>query len=564
MNNNNFRRSLSSDKPVLGYEEPDRDVEPVMEQAPDRRRLVRRLLALAGLGITSVLLSQDKTGLLPAVHATYVSYSDTNDPVISAENTSSTGASRAVWGSSDSTSGIGVEGTAGASTGSTVGVLGYSDSTAGLGVEGFNTASTGSATGVLGQSNSTSGTGVRGYAAASGGVALLGSAGNDGAIPIVAEANSSNQTAPLQEWRGSSGPLSVVDATGRFGIGTTSPSHPLDVYQNTSANDQIRTVQAGTGNASFLAQNTNGTTVGAALGATSSEHGFVGTTSPHPLQIQVNNTAVMYALMNGNVGIGTTTPARSVHLVGSNACFRMDRNTDSSSFILVRTDPTFSKVWKTFYVGVNSPGAGNGSFFIGDNGTNVAGTSTTRLIIDNTGRVGLGRTPSANNLEVEGTASKTTAGSWLANSDMRIKTEVSDIDDALATIRKLHPVRFRYTDSYKAKHPSIKNHPYYNFIAQEYREVFPDSVQDDGEGLLQMDSYNTTPYLVRAVQELSKQNEALAERDSELAEQNQTAVIQLTERDTELAEQNEALREEVRLLKSRLDAFEQSIKLAAN
>src|SRR5208337_3147696 len=109
------------------------------------------------------------------------------------------------------------------------------------------------------------------------------------------------------------------------------------------------------------------------------------------------------------------------------------------------------------------------------------------------------------NLEVEGTASKTTAGSWLANSDMRIKTEISDIDDALATIRKLHPVRFRYTDSYKAKHPSIKDHPYYNFIAQEYREVFPDSVQDDGEGLLQMDSHNVTPYLVQAIKEQQTQ-----------------------------------------------------------
>src|SRR5208337_4523563 len=131
------------------------------------------------------------------------------------------------------------------------------------------------------------------------------------------------------------------------------------------------------------------------------------------------------------------------------------------------------------------------------------------------------------NLEVEGTASKTTAGSWLANSDVRIKTDVEDIDDALATIRKLHPVRFRYTDSYKVKHPSIKDHPYYNFIAQEYREIFPDSVQDDGEGLLQMDSYNTTPYLVRAVQELSKQNDTLTE-------ESQTAIKQLTEQNQTL------------------------------
>jgi hypothetical protein len=60
----------------------------------------------------------------------------------------------------------------------------------------------------------------------------------------------------------------------------------------------------------------------------------------------------------------------------------------------------------------------------------------------------------------------------------------------LATIRKLHLLRFRYTDEYRRKHPSIKDHSYYNFIAQ---------------GLLQIDGHNTAPYLIRAVQELTEQ-----------------------------------------------------------
>ena len=43
-----------------------------------------------------------------------------------------------------------------------------------------------------------------------------------------------------------------------------------------------------------------------------------------------------------------------------------------------------------------------------------------------TGRLGVKRKPSANAFEVEGNASKTTAGSWLANSDMRIKTDIEE------------------------------------------------------------------------------------------------------------------------------------------
>ena len=447
---------MGNENPVLDNEKADQDVDfkPVTEQTPDRRHLFRKLLTLAGLGITGVLLSQDKTGLLPAVHAT--------DMVIDAAN----GGVGTTTLSSITTSGSAFSVTAYSSDGSTTGIHGESDSTSGTGVTGLAYASQGNTIGVEGQSNS------------DGGIGVLGHAGTNGAIPIVARACTSTQSANLQEWQGivSGNPkaLSVVDA-------------------------------------------------------------------------------------NGNFGIGTSSPARSVHLVGHNANFRMDRDIDTAAFILVRTAAgNFNTIWKTFYVGVNASGVNNGSFFIGDNAVNTAGTLTTRLIIDNTGRVGLGRTPTANNLEVEGNASKATAGSWLANSDMRIKTEISDIDDALATIRKLHPVRFRYTDSYKAKHPSIKNHPYYNFIAQEYREVFPDSVQDDGEGLLQMDSHNTIPYLVRAMQQLSERDErnnvTIKEQQTQISKQ-QSTIETMKEQQEQFKNENEKLQERVVVLERTVKQF---------
>ena len=135
-------------------------------------------------------------------------------------------------------------------------------------------------------------------------------------------------------------------------------------------------------------------------------------------------------------------------------------------------------------------------------------------------KVGIGRNPSTNLLEVEGTASKTTAGTWLANSDIGIKTDIQDIGDALKVVNELHPVKFRYTDEYRAKHPSIEDRTYYNFIAQEFQKVFPDSVQEGWDGYLQMDAYNVTPYLVAAVQELSERNEELEEQVAALKQQN--------------------------------------------
>jgi hypothetical protein len=106
------------------------------------------------------------------------------------------------------------------------------------------------------------------------------------------------------------------------------------------------------------------------------------------LQIwQTGNTTRARINKDGWLGIGTS-PARSIHLSGNNAVFRMDRDVDSAAFILVRTAfKDFNTVWKTFYVGIDASGVNNGEFFIGDVGTNVSGASTKRLRIYNNGDV---------------------------------------------------------------------------------------------------------------------------------------------------------------------------------
>ncbi|MBU0763348.1 MAG: tail fiber domain-containing protein [Bacteroidetes bacterium] len=137
--------------------------------------------------------------------------------------------------------------------------------------------------------------------------------------------------------------------------------------------------------------------------------------------------------------------------------------------------------------------------------------------------VGMGRYPTANRLEVEGDASKTTAGAWLANSDKRIKTDIREIESPLETVMKLRPVKFKYTTEWKSLHPSVKDHYYFNYIAQEYREVFPESVKGSGEylspgepELLQIDTYNSQVVSVKAVQELIKINREQEKKIAEL------------------------------------------------
>ena len=143
-----------------------------------------------------------------------------------------------------------------------------------------------------------------------------------------------------------------------------------------------------------------------------------------------------------------------------------------------------------------------------------------RLDQDNvfTGKVGIQRTPVTNALEVNGNASKSTAGSWLSNSDRRIKTDIASINGALEKIDQVRLVDFRYTDNYLAAHPEIEDRRYPNVIAQEFQEVFPDDVKrsgqrlPDGSEILQVDTYPLTIYSAAAIQELHRENRLLKKK----------------------------------------------------
>lgn len=193
-------------------------------------------------------------------------------------------------------------------------------------------------------------------------------------------------------------------------------------------------------------------------------------------------------------------------------------------------NPTVGNGWGDFTVGdgtrglavgVSTGGAGAGSVRLWAKGgvenisfTNASLHPAELLHIGASGRVGVGRIAAANAFEVDGNASKSTAGDWLSNSDARIKTEVAEIDSPLERLLRLRPVTFRYTEAYLAERPAIDDVEYYNVIAQEYAEVFPDAVKPSGEYLpgqaetpenavLQVDFHPASVLTVAAVQELA-------------------------------------------------------------
>ncbi|MEK6676224.1 MAG: tail fiber domain-containing protein [Planctomycetota bacterium] len=310
----------------------------------------------------------------------------------------------------------------------------------------------------------------------------------------------------------------VYYANGFVGIGTSTPGpDQLDIRGDAPYDGSIRLENTQSGSGAWRIQSNGGV----------DELVFCSITDAQ---------CHLYIKQGGNVGIGRTTTnlthpgqgARALTLHGGSSGSTADAALALLELNGLNSVDTVSDTGQIHFL---NNGISLGSISGGKSGADNLGfirfvvpnadatDAVEAMRIKTPGNVGIGRTPGTNRLEVEGDASKTTAGSWLANSDAAIKQQVQPVKAALAVIDQLRPVAFYYTDEYRAKHPSVKDQPYFNYIAQEFRKVFPDSVQDSGEdGLLQMDSYPANVYAVAAIKEL---HDIVQEKDCEMEELKQ-------------------------------------------
>ena len=194
--------------------------------------------------------------------------------------------------------------------------------------------------------------------------------------------------------------------------------------------------------------------------------GYVGTVAP-------SNGAII----EGNVGIGTTSPpiklsvsngnAESIRLIGNGTGGSIQGTSAIGFQQFSMTNPSAMIQYREAGLATN-----NGEIGIFTNGSGSDVAPTERLTILSGGNVGIATTNPAYKLDVNGTT-QCTGNIW--TSDQQFKKNVDSIASALTIIKQLKPKSYFFdtTNVYGFNFQSTKQ---YGFLAQDVEQILPELV----------------------------------------------------------------------------------------
>ena len=268
---------------------------------------------------------------------------------------------------------------------------------------------------------------------------------------------------------------------GFVGIGTAAPQYPLDI-QGPKAFGRFKATDT-EGWAGIIldksASNQNEYVIHRSAGLELWVEGTIGNNDFAIRNSNSNNNSLTIVHDNNNVGIGTSTPTHKLVVTQTN------KGNDAAALIQNLTTGSIYNDGLYIQAGTNS-GAGSWyAAFKRPDGIQIGAISQTG--------------PSS--------------VSYNTASDKRLKTNIRETRFGLADVNKIQVKDYTLTGS---------NGEQTGFLAQQLHEVYPEAVTKGGDDPKQrpwmVDYGRITPLLVKAVQELSKENEELKKKAEKVNE----------------------------------------------
>jgi hypothetical protein len=350
----------------------------------------------------------------------------------------------------------------------------------------------------------------------------------------IQDTNSSGAPIPFIIEKGAPTNTLFLESTGDVGFGTNNPGFPIHILDSTP---EIR-LEDSSDNTSANIQYSNGGSF-----SPDGELTLEGNTQQDIVEICATAPASSLTVnCDGFVGLGTSNPQKSLDIRGggradirienSNAGFFWELNTRNNGRFDVFSEEFGDNV-ATFspsgFVGLGTTnpqvfldiqGGGradirmenaNAGFFWELNTRNngrfdvrsqIGGNVATFLP---SGRVGIGTTGPVFTLDVAGAAH---ASSFPTSSDIRLKTNITQLSNVLEKLDKIRGVSFEWNALYESLGRSTGRREI-GVIAQEVEAVFPELVTTWGdEAYKAVDYGRLTGVLIEAVKELKAKNEA--------------------------------------------------------